>query len=98
MRTRRGGWMNFSTLLGLTLLTGALASSAALAQTAPLTPDIPKKFESPTDSYDYVKRDVMIPTRDGVRRFNVVVVPKGQSNAPIILTRTPSDPASRAAR
>jgi uncharacterized protein len=90
--------MNFSTLLGFTLLTGALASSAALAQTAPLTPDIPKKFESPTDSYDYVKRDVMVPMRDGMRLFTVIVSPKGARNAPIILTRTPYDAASRAGR
>src|SRR5262245_29547265 len=96
--TTRWCRMNFSTLLGLTLITGALASSPASAQTAPLTPDIPKKFESPTDSYDYVKRDVMIPMRDGVRLFTVVVVPKGARNAPIILTRTPYDAASRAGR
>jgi uncharacterized protein len=90
--------MTFRTLLGFTLLTGALASSAALAQTAPLTPDIPKKFESPTDSYDYVKRDVMVPMRDGMRLFTVIVSPKGARNAPIILTRTPYDAASRAGR
>jgi putative CocE/NonD family hydrolase len=33
----------------------------------------------------------MIPMRDGVRLFTVILVPKGASNAPILLTRTPYD-------
>ena len=69
-----------------------LLTSAALltlgfgfhAQTPPLTPDIPAKFEAPRASYDYVKRDVMIPMRDGVKLHTVIVVPKGAKNAPII--------------
>ena len=44
-----------------------------------------------TDSFDYVKRDVMIPMRDGVKLHTVIVVPKGAKNAPILLTRTPYD-------
>jgi putative CocE/NonD family hydrolase len=73
-------------------------ASAVQAQTPPLTPDIPAKFEAPTDSYDYVKRAVMIPMRDGVRLYTVIVVPKGAKNAPIILTRTPYNAAKRATR
>ena len=37
----------------------------------------PKHFVAPTASYDYVKRDVMIPMRDGVKLYTVIVVPKG---------------------
>ena len=47
----------------------------ALAQTAPN--DIPKTFTIPTADYDYVKREVMIPMRDGVKLYTVIVVPKG---------------------
>ena len=62
------------------LLAGA---SAALAQTPPLTPDIPPKFDEPTAGDDYVRREVMIPMRDGVKLFTVIVVPKGAQNAPM---------------
>src|SRR5277367_4480938 len=58
--------------------------------------DIPKTFTSPTADYDYVKREVMIPMRDGVKLYTVMVIPKGARNAPIVLTRTPYDAAKRA--
>jgi len=72
----------------------------ALYFAAPALPqnDIPKTFATPTAGYDYVKRDVMIPMRDGVRLHTVIVVPKGAANAPIILTRTPYNASHRAAR
>src|SRR5215831_9123191 len=67
-------------------------------QTPPLTPDIPKTFEASTSAYDYVKRDVMIPMRDGVKLHTVIVVPKGARRAPILLTRTPYNASERAQR
>lgn len=66
------------------------------AQTPPLTPDIQPNFAAPTASYDYVKRDVMIPMRDGVRLHTVIVIPKGAKHAPILLTRTPYNATGRA--
>src|SRR5437016_2832041 len=69
------------------------------AQTPPLTPDISgAKFEPPTSAYDYVKRDVMIPMRDGVKLHTVIVVPKSAKNAPMIMTRTPYNASGRASR
>ena len=64
------------------------------AQTAPSTypalpSETPGKFAPVTDSFDYVRRDVMIPMRDGVKLHTVILVPKGAKNAPILLTRTP---------
>jgi len=41
---------------------------------------------------------VMIPMRDGVKLFTVIMVPKGAQNAPILLTRTPYNAAKRTAR
>ena len=79
-------------------VTFATFLQAAAAQTPPLTPDIPRKFETPTSSYDYVKRDVMIPMRDAVKLHTVIVIPRGARNAPIILTRTPYDASNRTLR
>ncbi|HWK75009.1 MAG TPA: CocE/NonD family hydrolase [Povalibacter sp.] len=64
----------------------------------PMTPDIPAHFARPTAPNDYDKRDVMIPMRDGAKLHTVIVVPKGASHAPIILTRTPYNASKRAER
>ena len=40
----------------------------------------------------------MIPMRDGVKLYTVIVVPKGAKDAPILLTRTPYNASKRAAR
>ncbi|WP_294197290.1 CocE/NonD family hydrolase [uncultured Sphingomonas sp.] len=83
--------------LSLPLL--ALATVAAQApQQAPATGDIPPKFVLPTAANDYIKREVMIPMRDGVRLHTVIVIPKDAKNVPIVLTRTPYDASSRAHR
>jgi len=60
--------------------------------------DIPSNFQKPTGSFDYVKREVMIPMRDGVKLHTVIVVPKGAKDAPILLTRTPYNASNRANR
>ena len=60
--------------------------------------DIPKAFTPPADAYDYVKREAMIPMRDGVKLHTVIIVPKGAKNAPILLTRTPYNASKRASR
>ncbi|MGA7300133.1 MAG: CocE/NonD family hydrolase [Candidatus Sulfotelmatobacter sp.] len=74
-------------------ITGALLLvNPCLAQTAE-SPDLPSETPatlSPvTTSFDYIKRDVMIPMRDGVKLHTVIVLPKGAKNAPMLLTRTP---------
>ncbi len=77
----------------------ALIAGGAIAQTAPMTPDITgKAFVAPTEANDYIKREVMIPMRDGVKLHTVIVLPKGAHNAPILLTRTPYDADGRAER
>jgi uncharacterized protein len=72
----------------LSLLFAALHPIAA-QQAASLPSETPEKVEPVTDSFDYVKRDVMIAMRDGVKLHTVIVIPKGAKNAPILLTRTP---------
>lgn len=74
----------------------------AQTQTNPNLPppggDIPAKFVLPTADHDYIKRDVMIPMRDGVKLHTVIVIPKNATNAPIVLTRTPYNASGRANR
>src|SRR3546814_20181228 len=84
--------------LSCCLLPALLLAAPAVAQTAPDTPDIPPQFVAPTGNYDYEKREVIIPMRDGVELFTVIVVPKGAKNAPIVLTRTPYHAAGRPSR
>src|SRR6185436_20750602 len=57
------------------------------AQTLPN--ETPDKFTPTNEGFDYVRREVMIPMRDGVKLHTVVLVPKGATRSPILLTRTP---------
>src|SRR5229473_1786260 len=64
----------------------------AAAQAPPSLPsETPAQFTPVTDSFDYTRRDVMIPMRDDVKLHTVILVPKGAKNAPILLPRTPYD-------
>jgi predicted acyl esterase len=78
----------FGGLLFVAPLAGQTVSPPA-AQHPGLPSETPTRFEAATDSFDYVKRDVMIPMRDGVKLHTVILVPKGAQGAPILLTRTP---------
>jgi putative CocE/NonD family hydrolase len=89
--------MNARTRLSLAMIVLATAMPG-WTQTPIDTPDIPAQFVAPNNGYDYVKRVVMIPMRDGVKLYTVIVIPKGATRAPILLTRTPYDASSRAAR
>src|SRR5215470_3662298 len=82
------------------LLTNTIASllvvASAPAQSSPpqsaqatLANETPLQLKSPEDTWDYARRDVMIPMRDGIKLHTVILVPKGAKNAPILLTRTP---------
>lgn len=56
-----------------------------------LPSEIPDKFVPTNAGFDYSKREVMIPMRDGVKLHTVILIPKGARRAPILLTRTPYD-------
>jgi putative CocE/NonD family hydrolase len=83
---------------GAVLLGGLTAWAAAAPPTAPMKPDIPAEFTAPSADFDYLKRDVMIPMRDGVKLHTVIVIPRGALHAPMVLTRTPYDASKRAER
>ncbi|MDQ3920053.1 MAG: CocE/NonD family hydrolase, partial [Acidobacteriota bacterium] len=61
------------------------------AQTNDLPSETPQKFTPTNEGFEYVRREAMIPMRDGVRLQTVILVPKGAKGAPILLTRTPYD-------
>ncbi len=53
--------------------------------------ETPQHFQPNSSTWDYTRREVMIPMRDGVKLHTVILVPKGANHAPILLTRTPYD-------
>jgi len=69
----------------------AAQTSKAPAKSPALPSEMPAKFQPVTESFDYGRREAMIPMRDGVRLHTVILVPKGAKGAPMLLTRTPYD-------
>jgi uncharacterized protein len=81
----------FISMLLVPLLPASLAQTAPPASYPNYPSETPSTFSTVQDAWDYARREVMIPMRDGVRLHTVVLVPKGAKNAPILLTRTPYD-------
>lgn len=79
-----------------------LMATSAMAQVPAATPtmqaDMTPEFTAATAAADHVRREVMIPMRDGVKLYTVVVMKKGTRNGPILLTRTPYNAARTTAR
>src|SRR5947209_1323150 len=73
------------------LLPANARAQMASQQSAPTTlpSETPAHLKVATATWDYERREVMIPMRDGVRLHTVILVPKGAKNAPILFTRTP---------
>jgi uncharacterized protein len=68
-----------------------------------LASDTPAKFTTKQDAFDFVKREEMIPMRDGVKLKTFILIPKaamqpGAAKAPILLTRTPYNAGQRVSR
>jgi putative CocE/NonD family hydrolase len=90
---------NVASAAGLLAVLSVLCVPVALAD-GPGAPgsDIPQSFAFPAQAYDYVKRDMMIPMRDGVKLHTVIVIPNNAAHAPILLTRTPYNASKRLSR
>ena len=92
----------WTTAVGTTAV-GTMAASLLLCAAAPAPPaqapmlpsEIPTVFLPREASFDYVRRDVMVPMRDGVKLKTVILIPKGAAGAPILLTRTPYGAVAR---
>jgi uncharacterized protein len=80
----------------IALFAAQLAPAQDLAPTG--AGDIPATFEPNTDAYDYTRQEAMIPMRDGVKLFTVILIPKNiQQPAPIVMARTPYNASKRTA-
>ena len=84
-------WQSGAALLAL----GAgLAGGGALAQSYNERPDV---AALPQTGWNYERRILDIPMRDGATLHTVILIPKGAKNAPILMTRTPYNAEALAA-
>src|SRR6476660_6501018 len=51
--------------------------------------DIPQRFNAPRGEFQYVRREVRIPMRDGAKLYAVLIIPRQAGKFPIMLDRTP---------
>ncbi|MGB8321481.1 MAG: CocE/NonD family hydrolase, partial [Candidatus Acidiferrum sp.] len=87
-------------LVFATLLVSSPFARTVLAQTAEetLPSETPAKLVPVYTGFDYEKREVMIPMRDGVKLHTVILIPQGAKGAPILLTRTPYNASEQSSR
>ena len=69
------------------MTTAALAQDAA--RVTPMTPDVVASYEQTLPSADFVRREIMIPMRDGTKLHTIIMMKKGTRNGPILLSRNP---------
>jgi uncharacterized protein len=87
-------WSELLVVLGFWAVSCWFVAPTAAQTSQPATvpsfaSETPATFQAVTDSFDYAKRDVMIPMRDGVKLHTVILIPRRAKDAPILLTRTP---------
>jgi putative CocE/NonD family hydrolase len=66
-----------------------VATPASGQNPTTLPSETPATVRPATAEFDYERREVMIPMRDGVKLHTVILLPKGARRAPMLLTRTP---------
>jgi putative CocE/NonD family hydrolase len=81
--------------VAIALMTVALAATAPAQE---LPSDIPSTFKPTESSFDYIRRVVDVPMRDGVKLHTIIVMKKGTHDAPMLLERTPYDAESATSR
>jgi putative CocE/NonD family hydrolase len=68
-----------------------LAAAAPPERVTPMTPDVVASYDWILPQADFVRREAMVPMRDGTRLYTVIYMKKGTTNGPILLSRTPYD-------
>ena len=76
----------------------AVAAAAPPAPVEPMTPDVVASYDPVLPEADFIKRVAMVPMRDGTKLYTVIVMKKGTTGGPILLSRTPYDAKSSASR
>lgn len=84
----------------LALLAASVAPAlcAATDKVTPMTPDGVASYNKIRAEADFIKREVMIPMRDGTKLYTILLMKKGTKNAPILLSRTPYNAEASAIR
>ncbi len=80
------------------LLPLATLAAAPPQPVTPMTPDVVASYDQVRPEADFIKRVVMVPMRDGVKLYTVIVMKKGTTGGPILLSRTPYDAKGSTAR
>ncbi len=75
-----------------------LVLAAAPPPVTPMTPDVVASYDPILPEADFIKREAMVPMRDGTRLYTVIIMKKGVTNGPILLSRTPYDAKGSTAR
>src|SRR5579864_4764157 len=76
----------------------AIAAAPAPGPVTPMTPDVVASYDAVLPQADFIRREAMVPMRDGTRLYTVIYMKKGATNAPILLSRTPYDAKGSTAR
>src|SRR3954453_11057308 len=97
-RAPRAWRMNRHALRLASSLLLPLLIAAAPPPVTPMTPDVVASYNPVLPEADYVKRVAMVPMRDGVKLYTVIVMKNGTANGPILLSRTPYDAKGSAER
>ena len=66
-----------SRFVSLLLFAATTASAQNPPPVTPMTPDVIDKYEQTLPSADFIRRDAMVPMRDGTKLYTVVVMKKG---------------------
>ncbi len=60
--------------------------------------EIPDAFQAVTQNFDFVRREEMIPMRDGAKLHTIIMIPRAEERMPVLLTRTPYGASRRSSR
>jgi uncharacterized protein len=83
--------MKIALRLTASLLPLLAVAAAPEQRVAPMTPDVVASYNPILPQADFIKREAMVPMRDGTKLYTVIFMKKGAANAPILLSRTPYD-------
>ena len=75
-------------VLGWLVLGGiAAAQGTYIPEHVEFDPELAAISDAP--AIDYIRREEMIPMRDGVKLYTIILIPRAEEKMPILLTRTP---------
>ncbi len=60
----------------------AIAATAPPNPVTPMTPDVVASYNQILPQADFIRREAMVPMRDGTKLYTVIVMKKGTTNGP----------------